>query len=189
MKTKDTSKKILSIDDPTKSVYSPVYIYIQTKLFVMVEENAGTGARLDGELQRGRGENVILRGESRDVVPSTSSSSAAALNNNGATSNSNLASGGIINSNNNGSSPASSGIGNPNLCQEGNESQTHTQEDGKRLSANSSPVEKRSSASDKSVSPIDKKNSPIDRKDRSSPIDRKSSPVGSYKTILYYYYL
>nr|XP_050848726.1 kazrin isoform X10 [Vespula vulgaris] len=143
----------------------------------MVEENAGTGARLDGELQRGRGENVILRGESRDVVPSTSSSSAAALNNNGATSNSNLASGGIINSNNNGSSPASSGIGNPNLCQEGNESQTHTQEDGKRLSANSSPVEKRSSASDKSVSPIDKKNSPIDRKDRSSPIDRKSSPV------------
>ncbi|XP_046821250.1 kazrin isoform X8 [Vespa crabro] len=143
----------------------------------MVEENAGTGARLDGELQRGRGENVILRGESRDVVPSTSSSSTTALNNNGATSNSNLASGGIINSNNNGSSPASSGIGNPNHCQEVNESQAQAQEDGKRLSANSSPVEKRSSASDKSVSPIDKKNSPIDRKERSSPIDRKGSPV------------
>ncbi|XP_035734757.1 kazrin-like isoform X8 [Vespa mandarinia] len=143
----------------------------------MVEENAGTGARLDGELQRGRGENVILRGESRDVVPSTSSSSTTALNNNGTTSNSNLASGGIINSNNNGSSPASSGIGNPNHCQEVNESQAQAQEDGKRLSANSSPVEKRSSASDKSVSPIDKKNSPIDRKERSSPIDRKGSPV------------
>ncbi|XP_015175792.1 PREDICTED: kazrin isoform X8 [Polistes dominula] len=158
----------------------------------MVEENAGTGARLDGELQRGRGENAILRGESRDVVASTSSSSgtvttatatAAALNNNGGTtSNSNLANIGGISSNNNASSPASaaaasSGIGNPNLCQEANESQTHTQEDGKRLSANSSPIEKRSSASDKSVSPIDKKNSPIDRKDRSSPIDRKSSPV------------
>ncbi|KAL2720985.1 kazrin isoform X1 [Vespula squamosa] len=104
-----------------------------TKLFVMVEENAGTGARLDGELQRGSEASVILRGESRDVVPSTSSSYVAALKDNGATSNSDLASGGMINSNNNGSSSASSGIGSTNPCQEGNESQTHAQEDGKRL--------------------------------------------------------
>ncbi|KAI4494803.1 hypothetical protein M0804_001004 [Polistes exclamans] len=131
----------------------------------MVEENAGTGARLDGELQRGRGENAILRGESRDVAAAAT----AALNNNGGTtSNSNLANIGGISSNNNASSPAAAAA---------SESQAHTQEDGKRFSANSSPIEKRSSASDKSVSPIDKKNSPIDRKDRSSPIDRKSSPV------------
>ncbi|KAK2579253.1 hypothetical protein KPH14_008218 [Odynerus spinipes] len=143
----------------------------------MVEENTGTGARLDGELQRARGENVaILRGESRDVTPGTSSS--GTLNNNAtATSNTSLPVSGGINSNNNASSPASSGIGNPNLCQESGESQAQTQEDVRRLSANSSPIEKRSSASDKSVSPIDKKNSPIDRKERSSPIDRKSSPI------------
>ncbi|KAL2739105.1 kazrin isoform X1 [Vespula squamosa] len=60
-------------------------VHAQTKLFVMTEKNAGTGARLDRELERGREESVILRGESCDVVPSTSSSEVAALNDNGAT--------------------------------------------------------------------------------------------------------
>ncbi|KAL2711412.1 kazrin isoform X1 [Vespula squamosa] len=64
---------------------------------------------------------------------SDSTTDVAALNDNGATSNSDLGSGGMINGNNNGSSPAFSGIGNTNLCQEENESQTHAQEDGKRL--------------------------------------------------------
>ncbi|KAL2732171.1 kazrin isoform X1 [Vespula squamosa] len=126
--------------------------------------------RTQGRLQRGSEASIILRGESRDVVPSTSSSYVAALKDNGATSNSDLASGGMINSNNNGSSSASSGIGSTNPCQEGNESQTHAQEDGKRLRTVLIAARLR-----REVRPATSR--PIGRKDRSSPIDRKSNPV------------
>lgn len=130
----------------------------------MVEENAATGARLDGELERARGECATLRGELRDVrgaLPVVLNNNNGAGNNNGGnTSNNNAA--------NNGGSPG----------QEGSDSQQQqSQEEGKRLSAGSSPVEKRSSASDKSASPIDKRTSPVDRKERTSPIDRRASPI------------
>ncbi|KAL2736893.1 kazrin isoform X1 [Vespula squamosa] len=104
---------------------------------------------------------------------SDSTTDVAALNDNGATSNSDLGSGGMINGNSNGSSPAFSGIGNTNLCQEGNESQTHAQEDGKRLRTVLIAAQLR-----REVRPAtNEKNRPIGRKDRSSPIDRKSNPV------------
>ncbi|KAL2720702.1 LOW QUALITY PROTEIN: kazrin isoform X1 [Vespula squamosa] len=153
-----------STTDPTLASIERILADAQTKLFVMTEKNAGTGARLDRELERGREESVILRGESCDV---------AALNDNGATSNSDLGSGGMINGNNNGSSPAFSGIGNTNLCQEENDSQTHAQEDGKRLRTVLIAAQLR-----REVRPAtNEKNRPIGRKDRSSPIDRKSNPV------------
>ncbi|KAL2737043.1 LOW QUALITY PROTEIN: kazrin isoform X1 [Vespula squamosa] len=153
-----------STTDPTLASIERILADAQTKLFVMTEKNAGTGARLDRGLERGREESVILRGESCDV---------AALNDNGATSNSDLGSGGMINGNSNGSSPAFSGIGNTNLCQEGNESQTHAQEDGKRLRTVLIAAQLR-----REVRPAtNEKNRPIGRKDRSSPIDRKSNPV------------
>ncbi|KAL2737067.1 LOW QUALITY PROTEIN: kazrin isoform X1, partial [Vespula squamosa] len=153
-----------STTDPTLASIERILADAQTKLFVMTEKNAETGARLDRGLERGREESVILRGESCDV---------AALNDNGATSNSDLGSGGMINGNNNGSSPAFSGIGNTNLCQEGNESQTDAQEDGKRLRTVLIAAQLR-----REVRPAtNEKNRPIGRKDRSSPIDRKSNPV------------
>ncbi|KAL2713011.1 LOW QUALITY PROTEIN: kazrin isoform X1 [Vespula squamosa] len=153
-----------STTDPTLASIERILADAQTKLFVMTEKNAGTGARLDRGLERGREESVILRGESCDV---------AALNDNGATSNSDLGSGGMIDGNSNGSSPAFSGIGNTNLCQEGNESQTHAQEDGKRLRTVLIAAQLR-----REVRPAtNEKNRPIGRKDRSSPIDRKSNPV------------
>lgn len=150
----------------------------QTKLRVMVEENAATGARLDGELERARGECASLRGELRTVR------GALVLNNNhqnnGASSNGSNLSGTSTNST---STSASSTTTSNNLSappsQDSTESMGHNsqEEPSKRLSANSSPVDKRSSASEKSVSPIDKGNSPIDKKDRASPIDRsKTSP-------------
>lgn len=130
----------------------------------MVEENAATGARLDGELERARGECATLRGELRDVrgaLPVVLNNNNGAGNNNGGnTSNNNAA--------NNGGSPGQEG---------GDSQQQQSQEEGKRLSAGSSPVEKRSSASDKSASPIDKRTSPVDRKERTSPIDRRASPI------------
>ncbi|XP_023287561.1 kazrin [Orussus abietinus] len=130
----------------------------QAKLRVMVEENAATGARLDGELERARGECASLRGELRDVR------GALVLNSN--------AGGGLSNSS------TSSGS---NVAPQ--DAEAHPQEDAKRLSAGSSPVEKRSSASDKSASPVDKRTSPIDR--RASPIERRNGspcPSPSEKT-------
>nr|XP_012223206.1 PREDICTED: kazrin isoform X4 [Linepithema humile] len=129
---------------------------------MMVEENAATGARLDGELERARGECATLRGELRDVrgaLPTV-------LNNNNAGAS---ASNGSGNSNNN--------AGTATASNSGQEAEAQQQEDGKRLSAGSSPIEKRSSASDKSVSPIDKRTSPVDKKDRTSPVERRASPI------------
>lgn len=119
----------------------------------MVDENAATGARLDGELERARGECATLRGELRDVR--------GAL---------------VLNNANGGSSGTFSTSGaNLNPSQDG---EVQIQEDLKRLSAGSSPVDKRSSASDKSASPIEKRASPVDKKERTSPIDRRTSPIG-----------
>ncbi|KYN12969.1 Kazrin [Trachymyrmex cornetzi] len=134
----------------------------------MVEENAATGARLDGELERARGECATLRGELRDVRGALP----IVLNNNNAGN-------GSSNSNNNSGTATSVSSGNANPGQEAETQQQAQQEDGKRLSAGSSPIEKRSSASDKSASPIDKRTSPVDRKDRTSPIERRASPVES----------
>ncbi|OAD53136.1 Kazrin [Eufriesea mexicana] len=138
------------------------------KFRVMVEENAATGARLDGELERARGECATLRGELRDVRGALP----VVLNNNN--SGNNTAATG--NSNNNAAGSGGNNGGSPG--QEGGEQQQQqSQDEGKRLSAGSSPVEKRSSASDKSASPIDKRTSPVDRKERTSPIDRRASPI------------
>ncbi|XP_076233610.1 liprin protein kazrin isoform X1 [Calliopsis andreniformis] len=149
---------------PTLALMRRILADAQAKFRVMVEENAATGARLDGELERARGECATLRGELRDVRGALP----VVLNNNNGTGNSSPGS----NSNNNATGSAAS---NSNAGSEATEvQQQQSQEDGKRLSADSSPVEKRSSASDKSVSPIDKRTSPVDRKERSSPIDRRS---------------
>ncbi|KAK9293562.1 hypothetical protein QLX08_011531 [Tetragonisca angustula] len=146
----------------------------------MVEENAATGARLDGELERARGECATLRGELRDVRGALP----VVLNNNNGAGNNNGGAGAAGNSsNNNGGGVAAANAGNNGVSpgQEGGEpqqqQQQQSQDDGKRLSAGSSPVEKRSSASDKSASPIDKRTSPVDRKERTSPIDRRTSPI------------
>ncbi|XP_018394051.1 PREDICTED: kazrin isoform X3 [Cyphomyrmex costatus] len=136
----------------------------QAKFRVMVEENAATGARLDGELERARGECATLRGELRDVRGALP----IVLNNNASNSSSNS---------NNNSGTATSVSSGTNPSQEAETQQQAQQEDGKRLSAGSSPIEKRSSASDKSASPIDKRTSPVDRKDRTSPIERRASPI------------
>lgn len=146
----------------------------------MVEENAATGARLDGELERARGECATLRGELRDVRGALP----IVLNNN------NAGNGGANSNNNSGTATGVSG-GNANPGQEAEAQQQAQQEDGKRLSAGSSPIEKRSSASDKSASPIEKRTSPVDRKDRTSPIDRRGSPVGLWqnKALPFWYYL
>ncbi|XP_029043456.1 liprin-beta-2 isoform X7 [Osmia bicornis bicornis] len=151
---------------PTLALMRRILADAQAKFRVMVEENAATGARLDGELERARGECAVLRGELRDVRGALP---VVLNNNNGAASN--LAAG---NSNNNptGNATASPGQESSNELQ-----QQQSQDDGKRLSAGSSPVDKRSSASDKSASPIEKRSSPVDRKDRSSPIDRRGSPI------------
>lgn len=149
---------------PTLALMRRILADAQAKFRVMVEENAATGARLDGELERARGECATLRGELRDVrgaLPVVLNNNNGAGNNNGGnTSNNNAA--------NNGGSPGQEG---------GDSQQQQSQEEGKRLSAGSSPVEKRSSASDKSASPIDKRTSPVDRKERTSPIDRRASPI------------
>ncbi|XP_072767360.1 uncharacterized protein Liprin-gamma isoform X7 [Anoplolepis gracilipes] len=147
---------------PTLALMRRILADAQAKFRVMVEENAATGARLDGELERARGECATLRGELRDVRGALP----IVLNNNNAGNN-----GGTNSNNNPGTATGASG-GNP-----GQETEVQQQEDGKRLSAGSSPVEKRSSASDKSASPIDKRTSPVDRKDRSSPVDRRASPI------------
>ncbi|XP_070169200.1 kazrin isoform X6 [Polyergus mexicanus] len=148
---------------PTLALMRRILADAQAKFRVMVEENAATGARLDGELERARGECATLRSELRDVrgalpiVP----------NNNNAGNN------GGTNSNNNPGTATGATGGNP-----GQETDSQQQqEDGKRISAGNSPIEKRSSASDKSASPIDKRTSPVDRKDRTSPIDRRASPI------------
>ncbi|XP_076390611.1 liprin protein kazrin isoform X8 [Megachile rotundata] len=143
---------------PTLALMRRILADAQAKFRVMVEENAATGARLDGELERARGECAVLRGELRDVRGALP----VVLNNNNA---SNIAAAGNSNNNANAASP-------------GQENELQQQpEDGKRLSAGSSPVDKRSSASDKSASPIEKRTSPVDRKDRTSPIDRRASPI------------
>ncbi|XP_012054083.1 PREDICTED: uncharacterized protein LOC105617115 [Atta cephalotes] len=151
---------------PTLALMRRILADAQAKFRVMVEENAATGARLDGELERARGECAILRGELRDVRGALP----IVLNNNNAGN-------GNSNSNNNSGTAASVSSGNANPGQEGETQQQAQQEDGKRLSAGNSPIEKRSSASDKSASPIDKRTSPVDRKDRTSPIERRASPV------------
>ncbi|XP_012347199.1 kazrin isoform X8 [Apis florea] len=153
---------------PTLALMRRILADAQAKFRVMVEENAATGARLDGELERARGECATLRGELRDVrgaLPVVLNNNNGAGNNNGGgnTSNNN------VNAANNGGSPGQEGGD--------NSQQQQSQEEGKRLSAGSSPVEKRSSASDKSASPIDKRTSPVDRKERTSPIDRRASPI------------
>ncbi|XP_076229850.1 liprin protein kazrin isoform X10 [Nomia melanderi] len=155
---------------PTLALMRRILADAQAKFRVMVEENAATGARLDGELERARGECATLRGELRDVRGALP----VVLNNNNGTSN--TAAG---NSNNNGTGTAANNT-TPGV-QETTEvavQQQQSQDDGKRLSASSSPVEKRSSASDKSASPIEKRTSPVDRKERTSPIDRRASPIG-----------
>ncbi|EZA60612.1 Kazrin [Ooceraea biroi] len=136
----------------------------------MVEENAATGARLDGELERARGECATLRGELRDVRGALP----IVLNNNNAGA---AAGNGGANSNNNSGTATGASGGNANPGQEVEVQQQAQQEDSKRLSAGSSPIEKRSSASDKSASPIEKRTSPVDRKERTSPIDRRGSPT------------
>ncbi|XP_031848063.1 liprin protein kazrin isoform X7 [Nomia melanderi] len=154
---------------PTLALMRRILADAQAKFRVMVEENAATGARLDGELERARGECATLRGELRDVRGALP----VVLNNNNGTSN--TAAG---NSNNNGTGTAANNT-TPGV-QETTEvavQQQQSQDDGKRLSASSSPVEKRSSASDKSASPIEKRTSPVDRKERTSPIDRRASPI------------
>ncbi|XP_043269529.1 uncharacterized protein Liprin-gamma isoform X4 [Venturia canescens] len=160
---------------PTLALMRRILADAQAKLRVMVEENAATGARLDGELERARGECATLRGELRDVRGTL------ALNNNHT---SNGAAAGTGSNNNATTStganpPGGGGNAAPNTAQETIvESQPQIQqEDSKRLSAGSSPVDKRSSASDKSASPIDKGTSPVDKKDRASPIDRRASPI------------
>ncbi|XP_011053732.1 PREDICTED: liprin-beta-2 isoform X2 [Acromyrmex echinatior] len=151
---------------PTLALMRRILADAQAKFRVMVEENAATGARLDGELERARGECATLRGELRDVRGALP----IVLNNNNAGN-------GSSNSNNNSGTATSVSSGNANPGQEAEPQQQAQQEDGKRLSAGSSPIEKRSSASDKSASPIDKRTSPVDRKDRTSPIERRASPV------------
>ncbi|XP_051157600.1 liprin-beta-2 isoform X2 [Leptopilina boulardi] len=174
---------VFALDDavtshPTLALMRRILADAQTKLRVMVEENAATGARLDGELERARGECATLRGELRDVRGSL------VLNNNnsngggGSSSASSSSSSTNNNSNNTSSSTASSSGSGSNLNpgQEIGDGPIQ-QDDTKRLSAGSSPVDKRSSASEKSVSPVDKRTSPIDKKERTSPIDRRSSPI------------
>lgn len=141
----------------------------------MVEENAATGARLDGELERARGECATLRGELRDVRGALP----VVLNNNNGTGSSTATPG--SNSNNNATASNSNASSQETIDAQ----QQQSQEDGKRFSAGSSPVEKRSSASDKSVSPIDKRTSPVDRKERNSPIDRRASPIGTLLVIAF----
>ncbi|KZC05625.1 Kazrin [Dufourea novaeangliae] len=132
---------------PTLALMRRILADAQAKFRVMVEENAATGARLDGELERARGECATLRGELRDVRGALP----VVLNNNNGAAGNNTAAGNI--------------------------QQQQSQEDGKRLSTGSSPIEKRSSASDKSSSPIEKRTSPVERKERTSPIDRRGSPI------------
>ncbi|CAL7933155.1 unnamed protein product [Xylocopa violacea] len=155
---------------PTLALMRRILADAQAKFRVMVEENAATGARLDGELERARGECATLRGELRDVRGALP----AVLNNNNGAGSNTAATG---NSNNNATGSATSNAGSPGQESAAESHQQHSQEEGKRLSAGSSPVEKRSSASDKSASPIDKRTSPVDRKERTSPIDRKASPI------------
>ncbi|XP_033208496.1 kazrin isoform X2 [Belonocnema kinseyi] len=160
---------------PTLALMRRIVADAQAKLRVMVEENAATGARLDGELERARGECASLRGELRDVR------GALVLNNNNANgggSSSASSSSSNNNASNTSSSNASSSGSGFNLipAQEVGEVQPQ-QDDTKRLIAGSSPVDKRSSASEKSTSPVEKRTSPIDKKERTSPIDRISSPV------------
>ncbi|XP_043466907.1 nucleosome assembly protein 1-like 3 isoform X7 [Leptopilina heterotoma] len=172
---------VLDLDDavtshPTLALMRRILTDAQMKLRVMVEENAATGARLDGELERARGECATLRGELRDVR------SSLVLNNNnsnggGSSSASSSSSSTNNNSINNSSSSASSSGSGSNLNPGQEIVEGQSQDDTKRLSAGSSPVDKRSSASDKSVSPVDKRTSPIDKKERTSPIDRRSSPI------------
>ncbi|XP_025154122.1 uncharacterized protein LOC105192663 [Harpegnathos saltator] len=157
---------------PTLALMRRILADAQAKFRVMVEENAATGARLDGELERARGECATLRGELRDVRGALP----IVLNNNNAGAGAAAAAAaapaaGNGNSNNSG---AASGA---NPGQDAEAQQQAQQDDGKRLSAGSSPIEKRSSASDKSASPIDKRASPVDRKERTSPIDRRASPI------------
>ncbi|XP_034949345.1 liprin-alpha-1 isoform X2 [Chelonus insularis] len=159
---------------PTLALMRRILADAQAKLRVMVEENAATGARLDGELERARGECASLRGELRNVRGALALNS----NSNNPTSNGNNNTNATVNSTST-SGPTTNNL-TPASSQEANvETQgQNTQEDSlKRLSAGSSPVDKRSSASEKSVSPIDKGNSPVDKKDRASPIDRnRTSP-------------
>ncbi|XP_026671665.1 uncharacterized protein LOC108627785 isoform X1 [Ceratina calcarata] len=168
--------EVLALQDdltthPTLALMRRILADAQAKFRVMVEENAATGARLDGELERARGECATLRGELRDVrgalpVVLNNNNSGAVANN----SNNNATGSGT----NNSSSPGQEASDQQKQQQQ---QQQQSQEDGKRLSAGSSPVEKRSSASDKSASPIDKRTSPVDRKDRTSPVDRRASPI------------
>ncbi|XP_076172206.1 liprin protein kazrin isoform X6 [Ptiloglossa arizonensis] len=155
---------------PTLALMRRILADAQAKFRVMVEENAATGARLDGELERARGECATLRGELRDVRGALP----VVLNNNNGAGNSTPATG---NSSNNNATASATNNSNPGTQEATEIQQQQSQEDGKKLSAGSSPVEKRSSASDKSASPIDKRTSPVDRKERSSPIDRLASPI------------
>ncbi|XP_026829572.1 liprin-beta-1 isoform X4 [Ooceraea biroi] len=155
---------------PTLALMRRILADAQAKFRVMVEENAATGARLDGELERARGECATLRGELRDVRGALP----IVLNNNNAGA---AAGNGGANSNNNSGTATGASGGNANPGQEVEVQQQAQQEDSKRLSAGSSPIEKRSSASDKSASPIEKRTSPVDRKERTSPIDRRGSPT------------
>ncbi|XP_033336037.1 liprin protein kazrin isoform X14 [Megalopta genalis] len=163
---------------PTLALMRRILADAQAKFRVMVEENAATGARLDGELERARGECATLRGELRDVRGALP----VVLNNNNGAGTNTAAATATGNSNNNGAGSAANnttpGTQETTEVVQQQQQQQQQQEDAKRLSAGSSPVDKRSSASDKSASPIEKRTSPVDRKERTSPIDRRSSPVG-----------
>lgn len=150
----------------------------------MVEENAATGARLDGELERARGECASLRGELREVRGALVTNNNHATNGNGSNSNNN---GSSTSSETTGATGGANNLTTPMTSQEARSDSPalNSQDEGKRLSAASSPVDKRSSASEKSVSPIDKGicgSSPGDKKDRTSPIDRSRTSPSIGKT-------
>lgn len=127
----------------------------------MVDENAATGARLDGELERARGECATLRGELRDVR------GALVLNNSS--------------NNNSGASLNPTQDGEVQVQEDLKRLSAGNSPVDKRSSASdksASPIEKR-------ASPIEKKErtSPIDR--RTSPIGETSDPKRNFKSRFY----
>ncbi|XP_044007142.1 kazrin-A isoform X3 [Aphidius gifuensis] len=174
---------------PTLALMKRILADAQAKLRVMVEENAATGARLDGELERARGECASLRGELREVrgtlVTNNTSNSTNGQQNNISSSNNtstNTTIQGTITTTtttiiNSSIVGTTSNISTGSMNNHEVKIDSSQQDELKRLSTASSPVDKKNIPSEKSVSPIDKTNSPIDKKERSSPIDRnRSSP-------------
>ncbi|KOC69438.1 Kazrin, partial [Habropoda laboriosa] len=120
---------------PTLALMQRILADAQAKFRVMVEENAATGARLDGELERARGECATLRGELRDVRGALP----VVLNNNngggGSGSNSSVSAG---NSNNNATNNASPGQQEPVELQQ--QSQERWKERASPIDRHASPI-------------------------------------------------